>query len=78
MFYVLLYHGLHMPPRNLKNSKNVFRGEAPREPKVDSLGDECGFVSSGIFVLVPQKDICKFSDSSVARKVLSLSVHSAF
>ena len=36
---------------------------APWDPKVDSLDDECGFRSSGIFLMVPKEALCKFSDS---------------
>ena len=66
MFYVLLYHGLHMPPENLKKSNKIFRvlwGMAPRDPKVDSLEDECGLLSSGLFLMVPKEALCKFSYS---------------
>ena len=55
-----------MPPGNLKNSKKIFRvllGVAPRDPKVDYLEDECGLLSSVIFLMVHKEALCKFSDS---------------
>ena len=52
--------------RKPKKFQKIFRviwGVAPRDPKVDSLEDECGFLSSGVFLMVPKEALCKFSDS---------------
>ena len=49
---------------------------APKDPKVDSLEDQRCLLSSGIFLMVPKEALCRFSDSYIDRKVVSLSVHS--